>query len=182
MKKSESIKQLAAAMIIFSNKIDKISKTSVNPFFKSNYAALPEILEAIKTPLIESGLSIVQFPDENGLTSLLMHESGEWIEATSIMHPVKNDPQSIGSSITYSRRYSIGAILGLNIDVDDDGNEASKQPKTPENKYEDKPQLPWLNVGTPEFDKAKDFIAKGGDIKDIRKKYAISNKTLEALK
>ena len=62
-----------------------------------------------------------------------MHESGEFIMETYQMKPVKNDPQGIGSSITYQRRYALGAVLGLNIDDDDDGNGASGN-KTAANK------------------------------------------------
>ena len=55
-----------------------------------------------------------------------MHSSGEYIGETYVMTPTKNDPQGLGSAITYQRRYALGAILSLNIDEDDDGNEANK--------------------------------------------------------
>jgi hypothetical protein len=75
----------------------------------------------------------------------------------------------------------ICSYLEIGIDVFKGTSKAST-PQTPGSDGNLKPSLPWLNVGTPEFDKAKDFISKGGDVKDIRKKYAISTKTLEALK
>lgn len=180
MIKSEQINEIAGALLQFSIKIDKIAKTSQNPFFKSKYAALPEILEAIKMPLNECGLTIAQFPDGEGLTTILMHTSGQWIESNATMHPVKNDPQSMGSAITYQRRYSIASILSLNIDEDDDGNKASTPAKS-----NDKPDLPWLNENTEEFNLALEYVRSQPDknkaIEQLRKKKAISKKTAEAL-
>lgn len=114
------------ALIAFHKEIGKIKKDATNPFFKNEYATLSTILGAIKDPLHNAELTFVQFPDgENGLTTRLMHASGEWMEATYTMVPAKNDPQGLGSAISYQRRYSLGAVLGLNIDNDDDGNAAS---------------------------------------------------------
>jgi hypothetical protein len=127
MQTSESIKSIAAALVAFHKEVGKIPKDANNPFFKSRYASLSGILEVISNPLISNGLTLVQFPDgENGLTSRLCHTSGEWMEATYSMKPAKDDPQGRGSALTYQRRYAIGAILSLNIDEDDDGNQASK--------------------------------------------------------
>jgi hypothetical protein len=132
MNTSESTIEITKALIAFHQEIGKIKKDAKNPFFKSDYATLSSILEAIKDPLTSNGLTFVQFPDgENGLTTRLMHESGEWMEATYRMIPAKNDPQGLGSAITYQRRYSLGAVLGLNIDNDDDGNPASSPAVAP---------------------------------------------------
>jgi hypothetical protein len=129
MEKSDSIQKLAKALCEFQGRIGKIKKDSSNPFFKSKYASLSTILSTIQEPLTESGLSFVQFPaGQHGLTTLLMHESGEYLSESYVMTPVKNDPQGLGSSITYQRRYALGAVLGLNIDDDDDANAASTQP------------------------------------------------------
>lgn len=127
LQKSESIQNLSTALCKFQGAVEKIKKTETNPFFKSKYADLPEILDAIREPLLENGLSVVQMPvGENELTTILMHSSGEYIMSTMKMNPVKNDPQGLGSCITYMRRYCISACLNLNIDKDDDGNAASK--------------------------------------------------------
>lgn len=126
MEKSESIKNITIALLNFQKLVGKIPKDSKNPFFKSAYASLPDILDKVHQPLIDSGLIITQWPSgTNGLTTLISHESGEFMQETYQMTPVKNDPQSLGSSITYQRRYALGAVLNLNIDVDDDGNNAS---------------------------------------------------------
>jgi len=133
MQTSESIKNIAAALLKFDEAVSKIAKGEENPFFKNKYAALPNILDAIKQPLIDAGLTVKQFPEgDHQLTTLIIHaESGEYIESTYTMHPAKNDPQGEGSRITYQRRYALGAVLGLNIDEDDDGNKAS-QPYKPQ--------------------------------------------------
>ena len=123
MEKSASIKNLALALCQFQGKMESISKDSDNPFYKSKYASLSTILHHIQKPLVESGLCFSQMPDELGLTSILIHaETGEFLQARYTLTPVKSDHQSVGSAITYARRYALGAILGLNIDEDDDGN------------------------------------------------------------
>jgi hypothetical protein len=143
MHTSENTIEITKALIAFHQEIGKIKKDAQNPYFKSDYASLSNILDAIKDPLTSNGLTFVQFPDgENGLTTRLMHSSGQWLEATYTMVPAKNDPQGLGSAITYQRRYSLGAVLGLNIDNDDDGNAASmpesssKRPAKPRSKEE----------------------------------------------
>jgi hypothetical protein len=173
MEKSEQIINLSKALLQFHKEIGKIAKTSTNPFFKTKYADLPSILSAINEPLSNSGLIIVSIPDADGLTTLLIHsESGEYISATAIMKPVKNDPQAIGSAITYQRRYSIGSILNLNIDEDDDGNKATHQ-KT---EYNYAKALPVL---TPKLmDKLKEQPQK--DETPIKK--AIVTKQMEQMK
>ena len=181
MNKSDSIKHIAAALMQFQVKCGKIAKSADNPFFKSKYAPLPEILEAIQIPLSECGLTFAQFPDGDSLTTILMHPaSGEWMEASYAMHPVKLDPQSVGSAITYARRYALGAILGLNIDEDDDGNKAS----APEQAQDDRP---WLNENSPEFTRAKaafaaaDAEGKQKLLKATMAKYKVSKKAQEQL-
>jgi len=130
MNKSDSIKELATALCKFQGEVEKIKKTATNPFFKSKYANLADILDIIRQPLADAGLSFVQFPKgQHELDTMLMHNSGEWISETYQMTPTKNDPQGLGSVITYQRRYALGAILGLNIDEDDDGNKASQPVK-----------------------------------------------------
>ena len=159
MEKSDKINNLTKALLQFHKEIGKIAKTSTNPFFKSKYADLPSILDAINEPLTNAGLVIVSIPDADGLTTLLLHsESGEYISANAIMKPIKNDPQSIGSAITYQRRYSIGSILNLNIDNDDDGNKASikAEQQQPKDVVPHKPSI------TPKLmEKMKERINKG---------------------
>ncbi|MGF9909526.1 ERF family protein [Brevibacillus porteri] len=130
MNKSESIKELASALAKFNGEVSRIAKDANNPFFKNKYATLDQIIDEVRPNLTSHGLSIIQIPCGEGehitLKTVLMHESGEWIESEPLsMKPVKNDPQSIGSAITYARRYSLSAFLSLNTGEDDDGNAAT---------------------------------------------------------
>ena len=169
MERSEKINSLAKALFTFHSEMGKIAKTSSNPFFKSKYADLPTILDAINEPLQNSGLVIVSIPDGEGLTSILMHsESGEYISANAIMKPVKNDPQSIGSAITYQRRYSIGSMLNLNIDNDDDGKAASKPAKQNETAKQE------MKANSEQWNKAIEYLKNGGIMANIKKRYNIS--------
>lgn len=180
MQTSQSVKQIAVALLGFHKEVGVVSKESTNPFFKSKYADLSTILKTIHQPMINNGLTILQFPEgEHGLTTRLLHESGEWMESTYTMHPAKSTPQDAGSAITYQRRYAVGAILSLNIDDDDDGNKAS-QPVVEKaaTNGEDKP---WLNENTAQFKAAITYLNGGKPIADIEKKYKLSKKVRESL-
>jgi hypothetical protein len=178
MEKSQSIKAIAAALLTFQSNMAKIKKDSANPFYKSKYASLSTILEHIQTPLADSGLSFAQFPDGNQLTTILMHaESGDWMQSSYDISPVKSDPQSIGSAITYARRYALGAILGLNIDEDDDGNAATGKTDKAAT-----PDLPWLNKDTDHYKKSVEWLKSNpaNMVDKLRQAFKIS-KEVEAL-
>jgi hypothetical protein len=178
MEKSNSIKEIAAALILFQMKVEKIKKDATNPFFKSKYASLSNIQDAISNPLAESGLTYSQFPDgDHGLTTIIMHgNSGEWIQSTYRMKPVKDDPQGIGSSITYQKRYAIAGAVALNIDDDDDGNTATHGGKTPEKAQQaEDDNKPWLNIDSKEFMGAVEKIKAGSSsIAALRKYFKVS--------
>lgn len=135
--KSESIVNLAKALVTFNTEVKIIEKDAKNPHFKNDYATLDTIINEVRPLLAKHGLVIMQFPGGDGenytLRTMLIHESGEWIESEPLtMRPVKNDPQGIGSCTTYARRYSLSAMLSLNTGEDDDGNHAT-QPQAPRN-------------------------------------------------
>jgi hypothetical protein len=181
MEKSQSVKEIATALCSFQGAVEKIKKGEINPFFKSKYASLSDILDVIREPLAENGLSFVQFPKgKYGLESMLLHKSGEWISESYEMEPTKHDPQGAGSVITYQRRYALGAILGLNIDEDDDGNQASVTP-TPEEVAARADISPWLNPKTPQWNEAIKFLKDGGIMSKILIKYRISKVNQEKL-
>ena len=126
MERSETIKEIATALCKFQNTVEVVLKDAENPFYKSKYASLGKVLEVIRKPMFDNGLSFVQLPEESDeLITILMHTSGEWISSKYKMVPVKSDPQSKGSAITYQRRYAITSILGIAVDDDDDGNKGS---------------------------------------------------------
>lgn len=175
MEKSDSIKNLAAALITFQIKVGAINKNAENPFFKSKYASLSNIQEIITLPLSECGLAYMQFPDgQYGLTTIIIHaDSGEWVQSTYTMKPVKDDPQGAGSVITYQKRYAIVAALGLNIDDDDDGNTGTHGGKSPEDAADN--AKPWLNENTPAFEGAvKKLKAGTTTIDKIRLAFKVS--------
>ncbi|OEU74296.1 MAG: hypothetical protein BA864_10250 [Desulfuromonadales bacterium C00003093] len=132
MNKSESIVELAKALCKAQNEMGGAAKSSSNPFFKSNYSALPEVIKAIKQPFADHGLSYVQFPIEDngrvGVETILMHSSGEWMSNKFTVQLTKQDAQGAGSAITYCRRYGLQAVAGIPSE-DDDGNAASPAPK-----------------------------------------------------
>tara|TARA_R110000868_G_C10626566_1_gene742791 strand:+ start:135 stop:707 length:573 start_codon:yes stop_codon:yes gene_type:complete len=174
MKTSDTIGEIAKALHKFHSEVGKVKKGSMNPFFKSKYASLPEILDAISEPLTNSELVIIQFPCENwGLTTRLLHTSGEYFEETYFMKPVKETPQDAGSLISYQRRYCIGAVLNLNIDIDDDGNKASTPSKAAT-------LLP-LTIGSEEFAKCKQALSNGYTIGKIKSKYSMTAEVEKAL-
>lgn len=126
MQHSDNIQNLAAALVKFQGEVETVRKTANNPFFRSKYATLAQILDVVRQPLADNGLAVSQFPTgEDAITTILLHKSGEYIMETSQMSPEKRTPQALGSAITYARRYALSAVLGLNIDDDDDGNAAS---------------------------------------------------------
>lgn len=171
MEKSESIKEIATALCKFQGEVEKIKKSNENPFFKSKYANLTDILDVIREPLYVNGLSFVQFPTgEYELTTMLMHISGEWMRGSYKMEPTKKDPQGLGSVITYQRRYALGAILGLNIDIDNDGN-SGKKPK----------DLIELTPDNPKWMEAIKSLKNGFKIEQIEKKYFLTNENRDEL-
>lgn len=127
MKKSESIKELSTALAKFQGEVTNPLNTATNPFFKSKYAPLNDILALVRPLLSKQGLSVIQTPISSegmiGVTTLLLHESGEYIEFLPVMLNMdKPTAQGAGSAITYARRYAISAILGISSEDDDDGN------------------------------------------------------------
>lgn len=133
MNKSPEINELAAALVKAQPMVEGAKKGSVNPHFRSKYADLGSVWDAISEALEANGLAISQFPDETSqglpaLTTMLIHKSGQWLSATYPLISVKQDPQGFASAQTYARRYGLGAVMGV-IAEDDDGEGASRPAK-----------------------------------------------------
>ena len=130
MNKSESIKELATALAKAQGQIKGAVKDSANPFFKSKYADLASVVEAIRSAFAANGLSYIQSvepsdKDEVRVETTILHSSGEWIGCGVLALPVsKVDAQGYGSALTYARRYSLSAATGV-APEDDDGNAAT---------------------------------------------------------
>jgi hypothetical protein len=125
MTQSEQINELAAALAKAQGSMANATMNRTNPHFKSRYADLSSVLDAIRAPLSASGLSVVQTMQvtERGLVlrTTLMHASGQFI-STEYPLPSTQRPHEMGSALTYARRYSLAALVCNSADEDDDGN------------------------------------------------------------
>ena len=123
MNKSESIAELAKALNKFQAECSGAKKDADNPFFGSKYANLEAVINCAKSALDNNGLAVSQFPimDQGycGVETILMHSSGEWISNTLLLACKKQDPQAMGSAITYARRYAYQSVLGIPSEEDD---------------------------------------------------------------
>ena len=133
MRTSETISKISPALARAQMHIGGAEKSSTNPFHKSKYASLVDVILACKEALCKEGISVLQMVGSNEagaftMSTMLLHESGEWISATMQM-PIPqakaNDPQAMGSAVTYCRRYQLQALLNIPA-VDDDGEFARK--------------------------------------------------------
>lgn len=132
MKSSESLAQIAPALVKALGELKAVVKDSKNPHFKNDYASLEAVTETARPVLAQHGLAFMQGLGEyaNGamtVSTRIIHESGEWIESDFQMPVGKADPQGTASASTYGRRYSLMGILGL-APTDDDG-EAAMAPR-----------------------------------------------------
>lgn len=125
---SATIKELALALHKAQTKIKAALKDSTNPHFRSKYADLSSVVEAVKAPLNAEGIVFLQGVSgvENGVAveTMLLHVSGEWMSSTLEIPASKHDAQGYGSAITYGRRYGLQAMCGVPAE-DDDGNAAT---------------------------------------------------------
>jgi len=148
MKKSEEIKNIAAALVKLQSEIGKAKKDKENPFYKSKYADLESIVEVSKQPLTDNELAITQTVNQSDKdifveTTLIHAPSGEYITSSiPVIFKDKVDMQTLGSAITYARRYGIAGILNL-IQEDDDGNSTvQSKPKDYRESYMQENQKP----------------------------------------
>jgi len=136
MKTSEQISELAAALAAAQGMMENAIMNRVNPHFKSKYADLAAIFDAARKPLSANGLAIVQTIGDGVLHTRLLHTSGQWIASEHPL-PMSGRPQEIGSALTYARRYSLSALIGIAADEDDDANAANRSNGKPTGKLSD---------------------------------------------
>jgi len=135
MTHSESLKELAPALAKAQAAMKAATMDGENPHFRSRYATLASINDAVKKPLADHGLCVVQGVGAGEgtakVSTMILHSSGEWI-ASELALPVgeRATPQAIGSAISYGRRYGLAALCGVVSDTDDDGNAAEESAKT----------------------------------------------------
>lgn len=125
---SSEISELATALAKAQGAMDSATKSNVNPHFKSRYADLAAVREAMREPFAANGLSVVQGlrTVTNGIEveTILFHSSGQSIRETLMVPTPRFDAQGLGSAATYGRRYALMSMIGL-ASEDDDGNAAT---------------------------------------------------------
>lgn len=138
---SENIELITKAIISFQKEVSGIKKESENPYFKSKYANLESIWMGIKDGLFAHDLTVIQYgfpskPGTIGVGTKLLHTSGQWIDSQLELPFKEPDPQKAGAAITYSRRYSLAAILSIPL-LDDDAESAMVRDKSPYRSFKD---------------------------------------------
>ncbi len=138
---SERLDKIATALARVQERLDPVRADEIGLINDGacerayRYASLTSVWQAIRPLLALHGLSLVQTcepgaPDELRLTTTLLHTSGQWIAGTTAIPLVARTPQGYGSALTYARRYGLAAMVGLSVDQDDDGVEASRSDPT----------------------------------------------------
>jgi hypothetical protein len=154
-------KTIYSRLVAFQAKSPVTKKGEENPFYKSKYAPLDAIQEAIQKPLADNGLGYMFQPTNEGLKAIMFDEDGTTLE---FVYPANltGKPQEIGSNITYAKRYALTAMFGLIVaDEDDDGNTANEQKEAKVD------QITWLTKD--QFDKALNSTPDQIDL--VLKKY-----------
>ena len=154
------MKQIATALLNAQGEMSNPKKGATNPFFKSKYADLNAIREAVIPTLNDNGISVLQpivhIEGKNFVKTILLHESGDFLESvTEIIYNKVNDAQAQGSGISYARRYALQSFVCVGAD-DDDGQKA----------VQNKP-----NATKEVMQKAK---SAGATIEQIKSKYSVS--------
>ena len=140
------MKELLSALANVKKEVGTLSKTATNPFFKSKYFDINSLIEQIEPLMEKNGLLLLQPIEDGKVVSIIYHIETEMSINSEMLLPNLQDPQKIGSAITYYRRYTLQSLLGLQAE-DDDGNKASKV----ENKQPHLLLIPKLNEK--QFDK-----------------------------
>lgn len=191
IQKSEQLDKLAAALAKFQKDMPTVERsktvnvsTSKGGSYNFTYAPLDAIIEQATPHLTKHGLAVTQWIEDGGkVTTMLLHESGQFISGDVTIQPVTNRPQDLGSAITYARRYSYSSVLGIAAEEDDDANGASgnsysygkKNGKSDEDK-------PWLNEGTPEWEKTVAKLKAGQvDTKTVYEHFKVNKKNRKEL-
>ena len=166
---SESLDKLAGALAKAQAELTTAKKTAENLFFNSKYADLAACWDVAKKPLANNGLSVSQLPcssgNQVGVTTYLLHSSGQWLKSEYYLPLVKNTPQAAGSAITYARRYALAAVLGI-AQEDDDGNTASTGPTEKEIAQQAAEKA--AKVKAKSLDNASNYVVKEGDFAGLK--------------
>lgn len=135
MRTSEKVDKILPALIKVKSKLQAVSKSANNPFFKSKYADLNTYLDEVEQHLELNELVLFQpvSVNESGanvVESIIMDSTGQFVASQMTVVSKEADMQKLGSAITYARRYTLGALLAMKAE-DDDGNHASGKTDKP---------------------------------------------------
>lgn len=145
MKHSDSLANIAPALVKAQAEIKNSMQTKDNPFYKSSYAPLDVVIDDVRPVLNKHGISVLQDVSSSGddviISTMLLHVSGEWIQQEGMRLPMeKITPQGAGSAVTYGRRYTLPMMTGTATEKDDDGNAAEKKSTSPQDRVSSLPQ------------------------------------------
>ena len=149
MDETNPTQELHAALVKFQAAVENPKNSAVNPHFRNRYAPLSDVLNGVRPLLAKQGLAVVQEivteEDRIGVQTIIVHRAGASMACGHcVLRPTKADPQQAGSALTYARRYSLSAALGIASEDDDDGNRSS-EPAT--ERARPKPKITDAEVG-----------------------------------
>ena len=145
--RSTTLAELTKALIKVQRSVNGAKPNKSNPHLKNKYADLASVWDTCRELLAENGLAVMhtfkESPSAETVTCVatLLHESGEFMTSSLTMKPGKTTPQEMGSAITYARRYTLAALVGIVVDDDDDANAASRPAKVSSDPLKDKKDL-----------------------------------------
>ena len=133
---SESISKIATALVEAHKGFKTVAQSGRNPHLKSSYSTIADYLNAVQQPLLNNGIVISQSVSKTevgiAVKTILIHTSGEYLESEACVLPVeKPNAQAVGSAISYARRYSLAAFLGVAAGTEDDDGAAASKTATP---------------------------------------------------
>jgi hypothetical protein len=190
MNKSDTIKELAAALASAQAEMPAAKMNAVNPFLKNKYADLGSIIETARPVLAKNGLAFTQLvsssADGLAVETVLMHKSGEWMSETVSLalgeERGKSAAQVAGSVITYLRRYALASVLGIYADEDTDGSQPAPAPK----KQPAPEEMPGVTPDELTLEQAVELVnsagVKYGDIETDKLSYIANNAKTPPLK
>ncbi len=138
MSQTENIKELITALSKAQGSMKPAVFNKVNPHYKSKYADFASCMDACRNPLAENGIVVTQYcellNDKLNLVTMLAHTSGQWMTSYFPVFTANNNMQSLGSAISYAKRYALTAALGIVADeeVDDDAEAADGRNNPPQ--------------------------------------------------
>lgn len=170
-------KNIHDELLVIQEKIGSMSKDVENPFYKSKYFDINTLIREVRPVLQEHDIVLTQPIIDGKVYSILTHLKTHQTLESSLSLPELNDPQKIGSAITYYRRYTLASLLALEAE-DDDGNKAATQPSKKNDADKE-----WLNENTLEWETVvKALTEKKRTLKQVMDKYSVSKTNQEKLK